>query len=234
MSLMARLRRRRSSPRPIEQQVFYELRILDSSGKARCYSTWEDVPGAGGRPRHIARLHAEATRLCEEPGDRGGLYTYPNLQARSLIEYVGPVMPTGGDLRLAVKKALHNLRGNDNATWITDSVIDRACDYLSGSPVWSMSYLDARVTDALDADDTYWGEGKDWHITAMVRAIVAGLAEIGKTVPVESTDDVLTVERTWPHQEWPRFGIPRCGDCENGVRHIHWSGDPDPSLRDSV
>lgn len=233
MSLMALLRRRRAYPvQPPEPQVFFELRIVDAAGKVRVYSTWEDVPGSGGRPRNTARLHAEATRLCEEPGDRGSLYTYPNLQARSLIEHVGPVMPTGGDLRLAVKKALRSLRDN-NAWWVTESVIDRLCGYL-GAPDWSMSYLDARITDALDDDDTYRGEGKDWHIAPMVRAIHAELAAIGVKVPVESTDDVLTVERTWPHQDWPKFGVPRCEDCENGVQHMHWSGDPDPSLRDTV
>lgn len=234
MRLMDRLRGRPAShPRPIEQQVFYELRILDSSGRIRCYSTWEDVPGEGGRPRNIARLQAEATRLCEEPGDRGRLYTYPNLQARSLIEYAGPVIPTGGDFRLAIKKALRGIHDNGHAWWLTESVIDRLCGYLDSSNL-SMSYLDARITDALDDDDTYPGEGKDWHIAPMVRAIHAGLAEIGKTLAVESTDDVLTVERTWPSKERPQFGVPRCEDCENGVQHIHWSGEPDPSLRDSV
>lgn len=233
MNLMTRLRRRRSFPiRQPEPQVFFELRIVDCKGKVRVYSTWEDVPDPAGRPRNSARLHAEATLLCEEPGDRGSLYTYPNLQARSLIEYVGPVMPTGGDLRLALKKALRGLRDN-GAWWVTESVLDRLCDYLYTSDL-SMSYLDARITDALDDDDTYRGEGKDWHIAPMLRAIHAGLAEIGKSLAVESTDDVLTVERTWPSRDWPQFGVPSCDDCENGIQHMHWSGDPDPSLRDTV
>lgn len=116
---------------------------------------------------------------------------------------------------------------------MTEGVIDRVSSLvIAGDP---MHLAEAGVLDALDAEPTYPGEGKDWHIAAVMRSMHAELTKVGeRPFLVESEQDVLVVERTWPWQDWPQFGVPPCGDCQAGVQHIHWSGDPDPSLRDSV
>jgi hypothetical protein len=68
-----------------------------------------------------------------------------------------------------------------------------------------------------------------------MRAMHAELVKADRrSFDVVDERDVLVVERTWPWQEWPRFGVPPCEDCQSGVQHIHWPGDPDPALRDSV
>lgn len=231
---LTRRRRRPHVQPPALKSTIFEVHMTGRDGRVFAVSSWDDNEDPpGGYPVDRVRLQREVVGLAVEPGDHGVLYSYPDPESRDQIRLVGKVIPTGGDFRLAVKKALRNLRDNDGAWWVTESVIDRLCDYLYSSDV-SMSYLDARITDALDDDDTYRGEGKDWHIAPMVRAIHAGLAEIDKTLAVESDNDVITVERTWPPREWPRLGVPSCEDCENGVQHLHWSSEPDPSLRDSV
>jgi hypothetical protein len=133
----------------------------------------------------------------------------------------------------AILNAIRGLRDEPAGNWVTDGVIDRTSALLAGCTL--MHLAEAWVIDALDAEPTYPGEGKDWHVAAIMRAMHADLVKAGlPSFDVEDERDVLVVERTWPWQEWPQFGVPPCEDCQKGGRHIHWSGDPDPSLRDTV
>lgn len=133
----------------------------------------------------------------------------------------------------AIRDAIRLLRDGPAGGWVTDGVIERTSALLLGCDL--MHLAEAWIIDALDAEPTYRGEGKDWDIAAILRTVHAELIKGGeRTFDVEDQRDVLVVERTWPPKEWAQFGVPPCDDCEAGVQHIHWSGDPDPSLRDSV
>lgn len=129
--------------------------------------------------------------------------------------------------------AIRGLREEPMGGWVADGVIDRTAALLVGCTL--MHLAEAWVIDALDAEPTYPGEGKDSHVAAIMRSVHTGLTKAGlRSFDVEDERDVLVVERTWTWQEWTQFGVPPCEDCQKGVQHIHWSGDPDPSLRDTV
>lgn len=212
--------------------AIFELRMVGSDGREFAVSSWDDDPAADGHPTDLARLMDEVTGLCVDPGDRGMLYSYPTPQERDDIRYVATFGPTGGDRYVAIRKALRGMR-DAGEQWVTPGVIERVSGLVHSCDL--MHLAEAWVIDALDAEPTYPGEGKDWDIAAIMRAIHAELVKIGEqSFAVETENDVLTVERTWPWQEWPTFGVPPCEDCQAGVQHIHWSGDPDPSLRDTV
>jgi hypothetical protein len=68
----------------------------------------------------------------------------------------------------AVLDALRGLRDAPGGDWVTDGVIDRVFGLVAGCDL--MHLAEGLVMDALDAEPTYPGEGKDWHIAAIMRA----------------------------------------------------------------